>query len=154
MKILPAIVAIGAVSLGFASSAFAFSFQPIATRFAATGQMTFTANGTTLNCSAKLVGKTNTTGFAGRIISAKFNDGTGACNAIAATGLPWKVVPTSAGALRVEMMSLFTPSGVCGPDRLPATLSGSAISFNHTLVPGNCQISGALTVSPTMTIAP
>ena len=145
----------GVLAFGFASSASAANkFQPIHTKFTATGPISLTQNGTTLNCAVKFRGATSTTGREGRIIAANFS-GSGGCAAVKATALPWKAEPgISLSTIKIEQVSLFSPHGLCGPDPVQATLSGGAISFNSTLIPGNCQFSGSLTTSPTITIVP
>ncbi len=153
MKALIATAAMSLATLGFATSASAFTFSPSHTKFKATGQVSLTQNGTTLACTANFRGATSATGREGRIIAANFS-GAGGCTAIKANSLPWKVLPTSLSTIKIEQLSLTSPQGLCGPDPVQADLSGGVISFNTTLLPGNCQFSGSLATTPTITIVP
>ncbi len=156
MKNLPAIAAIGVLSLGFASAASAAGFSPAATKFTASGEIMVTQNGATTTCAASLKGATNKSGKEGRIYSATFSGANPNCASLAAATLPWKIEPNPAGGgnFRIEQFTLISSVGTCGPDRLPARLSGGVITFNHTLNPGACQVSGSLTTSPTISVTP
>jgi hypothetical protein len=145
------IAAVGLAALGFASSADAFSFSPTKTRFTATGPVSATLNGATLNCTGKFRISTNK-GGKGKVTAVTFS-GSQNCKTAGAAGLPWAMTATGATTAKIVNADFTSPAGNCGPANLPVGVSGGVISFNGAV--GQCsQVSFSLTTTPTISIVP
>ncbi|MBA3810912.1 MAG: activator of alkane oxidation [Caulobacteraceae bacterium] len=153
MKSIVAIAAIAA--LGLAGQASAFSLSPKNTNFTASGPTSLTANGITLACTSTFTGKTNKKGT-GKItgFSAVGQPG---CTSVVGSNFPWNAKATSATNIKFTNVQVGIPSfGInCGPGTVNSTDNASGqVTFNATLNPGNCQVSGTVQSSPAITIVP
>ncbi len=143
-----------AVSSLAVTPAFADKFSPANTTFSAVGQTNLSAGGISVACNADFVIATNAVG-AGSVTQATFSGSSFLCAQIKAAGLPWPATPTSLTTVTINNVKVTAPLGItCGAGPVPGSLSSSRFAFNTALNPGNCSISGSLTVSPTLTITP
>jgi hypothetical protein len=153
MKSIIAIVALGATTLGFATQADAFKLSPPSTSFTASGPTSLSAGGATLACTSTFTGHTTAAGV-GKITGFSAS-GQAGCSSIVAT-LPWTAKAVTATAIVFSRVAVAIPGLVtCGPGRVRSHDNASgAVTFNATLNPGNCTVSGTVQSSPVITIVP
>lgn len=151
MKIMFAIAALSAASLGLASQANAYKFSPPSTSFTGKGKTSATKNGVTLACSANLSGATDANGN-GKVTGGSFSGAFG-CSAVTFANLPWPMTATGKTTGTVTGVTFNSPIGNCGPDTLNITLKRGKIKFNQTIA-GGCAVTGSLTTTPTLSIVP
>jgi hypothetical protein len=152
---MKAITAIAVAGVGLATSAQAYHFSPVATKFTATGPTTLSQNGQTINCTSKFTGKTNATGSSGNITGLSITGSDIRCGLVSGTNFPWKGKPTGATTGKVMNAEVTSPLGTCGPGTVsPIGLSGGVITFNNILNPGSCKVTGTVTTSPTLSVVP
>ncbi len=153
MKSIIAIAAIAA--LGLAGQASAFSLSPTSTKFTASGPTSLTANGVTLACTSTFTGKTTSTGT-GKVTGFSAT-GQAGCTSIVGSNFPWKAKAISATDIKFTGVQVGIPGfGInCGPGTVVAQDNNTgAVTFNATLNPGNCQVSGTVQSVPAITIVP
>ena len=154
MKSIIAIAALSVATLGFVTQADAFKLSPASTKFVASGPTTLSQGTSTLHCTSTFKGKTTATGK-GKItgFSAVGDPG---CSLITAT-LPWTAKATSATNIKFSNVAVaITALGIsCGPGTVNATDNASGqVTFNATLNPGGCMVSGTVQSMPAITIVP
>lgn len=141
-----------AVSSLAVAPAFAYKFSPPSTTFNAAGQTNLSAGGISVACNALFTIVTDAGGN-GSVTQATFSGSSFLCAQIKAAGLPWPAQATGPSAVAINNVKVTAPLGItCGPGPVPGTLSNSVFAFNTALNPGNCSISGSLTVSPALSI--
>lgn len=145
--VLGCLVATGTLA---ATPAFAFQLSPDG-NFTATGPTLMSANGVTLLCTSTF--QINVTNGVGQVTAASFS-GLGICPLLAGQGLPWPMQVPDASSLIINSVRVSAQGISCGPSSVPGTLSNSVFTFNSTLNPGNCQVSGMLTITPPGSIVP
>jgi hypothetical protein len=161
------VTAITAVALaGVASQAVAFTIAPAPTKhWTATGTATSTIGGTASSCTLNLAGKVTATGI-GHVTSGN-TTGAGLCPGNSLQNLPWTVKATGATTILTTKVTFANPGGggippiSCGPNNIHGTLTGGNIAYNNAKVtcsvggaPAPGTISGSLTTTPTLSIAP
>jgi hypothetical protein len=146
-----AAVAIAVASLGAASTASAYTFNPKG--------KTWTATGTSLlqhaiSCTTNYTGFISATGTL-TIRTAKYSGTNPACAVITATGLPWHTKAMSLTTANILKVGVTAPGISCGPGTVAVTVpaGGGTIAYDTTLNPGNCAISGATNTIPVITIS-
>ena len=155
MKSIIAIAALSAATFGLATQADAFKLSPPSTNFTAQGTTTLTSPGfPPLTCTSTFSGKTTATGR-GKItgFSAVGDPG---CNLITAA-LPWGARAISATKIKFTNVSVSIAAfGIqCGPGTVVAHDNANGqVTFNATLQPGNCMVSGTVQSTPAITIVP
>ena len=150
MKTLTAITAVGLLTFGMASSAWAYRFSPADTTFKANGSTTVVQGPHTLNCTSLL--SLSTVGNAAQIDSATFS-GTN-CKGLTASGLPWRLtVAGTAHSGNIHGMALSASNiGLCGPDEVPFQLaSNGKITMTSSRL-GSCSVSATYATKPNLTI--
>ncbi len=155
MKSIIAIAALSVATFGLATEASAFKFSPPSTSFTASGPTSLTANGITLACTSTFTGSTNARGK-GKVTGFSASGGLG-CTSVVGSNFPWKAKAISATTAKFTGVQVGIPGlGInCGPGSVTATDNGSgAITFNATLNPGNCMVSGTVQTTPPVTIVP
>jgi hypothetical protein len=141
-----------AVSSLAVAPAFAYKFSPANTTFTATGQTNLSASGISVPCNATFVIVSDAAGN-GSVTHASFSGSSFLCGQITAASLPWPTSATSLSGVTINNVKVTAPLGItCGAGPVAGTLSSSVFSFNTALNPGNCSISGSLTVSPALSI--
>lgn len=153
MKSIIAIVALSASTFGLATQADAYKLSPPSTRFTASGPTSLTANGVTLSCTSTFKGHTTAKGHAK--ISYFSATGELGCSTLVGT-MPWTAKAISATTVAFSNVEVSLPGVVtCGPGTVDGTDSSTGVvSFNATLNPGNCAVSGTVQSSPAITIVP
>ncbi len=155
MKSIIAIAALAATTLSFATQADAFKLSPPRTHFTASGPTSLTANGVTLACTSTFTGVTTRKGT-GKITAFAASGQTG-CTSVVGSNFPWSVKAINATTVKISNVQVGIPGfGInCGPGSVNANDNGSgAISFNTTLNPGACMVSGTVQSTPPITIVP
>lgn len=154
MKTMIALTALTAATVALAGQADAFKLSP-AGKWTATGPTNLTANGSSISCTSNFGGTISSKG-AGKVTSFSATGSNPACSLVQAT-LPWKAKAISATQIKFSNVAVGIPAaGIsCGPGSIVATDNGSgAITFNSTLNPGNCQVSGTVQSTPPVVIVP
>ena len=153
MKSVIAITVLSAATLGLATQASAYKFSPPSTHFTATGPTSLTANGVTLNCTSTFTGSTDAAGR-GKVTGFSAS-GIAGCSSVTAT-LPWPAKAVNAKTGKFTNVQVAVPGLVtCGPGSVKAKDNASGqITFDATLDPGNCHVSGTVQSSPPVTIVP
>lgn len=153
MKTLTAVAAIALVSFGFTTTASAFKLSPPSTSFTGSGNTSLTKSGITVPCTANFTGSINARGV-GKVTGATFT-GSATCQAISATGLPWKVAAKTASTAKFSAVSVSTPLGNCGPSALTVGDNGTGlVTFTNQILSGGCSVSGSVQTTPAVTIVP
>jgi hypothetical protein len=153
MKSAIALLAVGLVSFGFASSASAvtYKFSPASTKFVGKGPTSATLNGLTLACTGTLRGSTTATGV-GHVTGGSFTGALG-CSSVKFTGTPWLMKATTATTATITGVDFTTPLGTCGPANLVVNLSGGTFTYNGAFDQcSNIQLT--LKTTPTLSIVP
>jgi hypothetical protein len=152
MKTLIAAAAIGAVAIAQASPAFAFKFSPASTKFTAAGHVTI-LQGIPWPCTVKFHGGVNSVGKF-RINSATFT-GTTFCASVVPMNLPWVGTAKTATSFTITGMEFTSEDGTCGPGAITGSDNATGqFSYNTTLNPGGCGITGNQQTTPVVTIVP
>jgi hypothetical protein len=139
MKSLSSLIAVGAITLGLASPAFAssdYKFKNIGP-FTGKGSMTVTSIAVSVPCQVTLKGTTDGAGTT--ITAATFSGAT--CIAISPSGLPWSLHANAAHSMTIRDVTVrAVVLGICGAG-LPSSLGATP-----------CSVSGTLTTSPKLEI--
>jgi hypothetical protein len=162
-KSAAALTVLIATTMFSASPAFSATFSPLNISVSATGQLTFTpTNGSTsgsIACNVVLSGTVNS--FGNVVFTSGSVSGVSGCSSIKVLGSSTTtnnaLVPVSSSQVSATigyvdepqpLRILFECNGVASAEWNNAT---SQVVFNSTSVP-SCLISGALTISPSVTI--
>jgi hypothetical protein len=143
------------VAAGLAAPALAASFAPKNTNFLASGPVTIITPQGVLNCT--LTSDAVVTG-GGEVefINASFTGSEDACFENSFSQTPYYVI--AKGMRRGKILGVSGSGnllGACGPGALPFTAAKTGVwTLEKTTLPGGCKISGSLTTSPAITVAP
>ena len=159
-KGLAGIAFLTSIGLVASSPAFSATFSPVNIPVSATGQLVFTPTGGgqsgSIACNVVLSGTVNS--FGNIVFTSGSVSGVTGCSGIkVGTNATNSLVPVSSGQVSASLLFvdepqplriLFECQGVATAGWNNAT---SQVVYNNTSVP-NCLISGALTISPAVTI--
>lgn len=153
MKAFFTTILAGLTTLGFATSASAYHFiKPSNAPFDINGSMTVTAAAVSLPCTAKF--HATTVGRGATITSANFSGVS--CDALTASGLPWKITVSGAHSIKIHNVSVSAVVlGVCGPGDVKAQLNAHGkIVIAGAGLPGlvPCSVSATLDSNPNLII--
>ena len=145
-----ALAALAMIALG--GTANAYTFSPKSTKFSATGTLSLSALGTTVQCHSAFKGKVNATGAAS-ITGVTFSGTSSVCSLITPTALPWHTMAKSTSTAVIKSVTVTGGGGVCGPTNVTIGVSsGGAFTFNNATLSGGCGINGSVQTSPVVTI--
>jgi hypothetical protein len=141
---------------GLAAPALASSFTPTNAYFSAVGPVTITTPQGTMQCTVTFVAVT-TGGGEVEFLNASLNGSADSCFENSFAGNPWYVTAKGTRQGKILAVSgfgnIFSP---CGPGALAFTADNntSVWTLEATTLPGNCTVSGSLTISPATKIVP
>jgi hypothetical protein len=156
MRTLSTVVVAGVAAAGLAAPALASSFTPTNAFFTAVGPVTITTPQGTMQCTVTFVAVT-TGGGEVEFLNASLNGSDDNCFENSFAGNPWYV--TAIGTRQGKILAVsgfgavFSP---CGPGALPFSADNktSVWTLKNATLPGNCTVSGSLTISPATMIVP
>jgi hypothetical protein len=140
---------------GLAAPALASSYIPKNTNFAAIGPVTITTPQGSMACTVTFEA-VNTGGGEVEFINASLNGSDTNCFENSFAGTPYYVVAKGTDRGKILEVSGFGPVfSPCGPGALSFRISKTNVwTLETTTLVGNCTISGSLTTSPVIKIAP
>jgi hypothetical protein len=143
------------VAAGVAAPALASSYTPKNTNFSAVGPVTITTPQGTMACTVTFEA-VNTGGGEVEFINASLNGSDTNCFENSFVGNPWYVTTKGTDRGKILGVSGFGPVfSPCGPGALPFKVSKTGVwTLETTTLAGSCTISGSLTTSPVIKIAP
>jgi hypothetical protein len=128
----------------------AYPFTPAKTNFSAPGRITLTTSQGTTTCQQMLTGATDKNGMA-HIYGAVYSGKDVGCAATRATGLPWKVMPTSATSGKIIAMGLTSGGVTCGPSLVHLSLKTNGVwSYSGASIT-SCTVSASMHTTPAIT---
>ena len=155
MSTLSTLAIAASVSASLAAPASASSFMPKNTNFSAVGPVTITTNRGSMACTVTFEAVT-TGGGEVEFINASLNGSADDCFENSFAGTPYYVTAKGTQQGKILAVSGFGPVfSPCGPGALPFKADKTGVwSLKTTTLAGNCTISGSLTTSPAIRIAP
>ena len=155
MSTLSTLAMAALVAAGLAAPASAASFTPKNTNFSAVGPVTITTPQGSMACTVTFEA-VNTGGGEVEFINASLNGSDTNCFENSFAGTPYYVVAKGTDRGKILGVSGFGPVfSPCGPGALSFKVSKTDVwTLETTNLTGSCTISGALTTSPVIKIAP